>query len=94
MDTARANKIEQTILHALAETGQSTVAQQIEVNESTVSRAKADIQLMAKIMAACGLKVVPVTVRCFNPKYIESLQHLAREHLNSDGEIKTALDWD
>lgn len=93
MDHARANKIEQTILHALAETGQSVVAQQIQVNESTVSRAKADIQIIAKIMAACGLKVVPVSARCFNPKYIESLQHLAREHLNADGEIRT-LDWD
>lgn len=93
MDHSRARKNESVILKALSEKGQSIVAADIGMHESSVSKAKDNIQTLANILASCGLKVVPDTVRCFDPEYIESLKHLAREHLRTHGEIRT-LEWD
>jgi len=93
MDIQRAHKNESTILRALSEAGQSRVAAEIGVHESSVSKAKDSFQMLAKILAACDLKVVPASARCFDPTYIEALHQLAREHLRTSTEIRT-LDWD
>ncbi|MFY8183829.1 MAG: CII family transcriptional regulator [Polynucleobacter sp.] len=71
--TERSRKIESTILRAIAEVGQSEIARLTNVSESTVSRRKEDhIGQMAELLAAAGLKVVPVEYRCIDPKIAEA----------------------
>jgi hypothetical protein len=75
----RARKNEQVILHALASTGQTVLAQRMGVHESTISRLKdGGIATFAAALAHLGMKVVPVGVQCFDPVYVESLRELAR----------------
>ena len=75
----RARKNEKVILSELAETGQAVAASCMGVNESTVSRLKqGDIEQASKLLAACGLKVVPVSFRCYPEEEIAALRVLAR----------------
>ena len=88
-----ARKITSLVLQRLASVGQSKVALTLEVSESTVSRWKdGDIEKMAQTLAVLGLKVVPVTSRCFEPTYIEALKMLARQALDSAED--QSLEWD
>lgn len=91
---ARARKNQSAILQGLASVGQATVADALGVAESTVSRMKEkDIPDLAKLLAIAGLKVVPTTMRCFDPQKIGAILALAKAHL---AEIETTeqLAWD
>jgi hypothetical protein len=69
----RARKNFATILHGLARIGQATVAGEIGVSESTVSRLKdGDLERLAALLAACELKVVPQHFKCAKPEIIEA----------------------
>lgn len=80
----RARKNEQAVLHRLSSVGQATVAEAVRVDESTISRMKSDgkIQQFALILAELGLKVVPETMRVFDPKDIDALLHLAKRRMD------------
>lgn len=93
MDIDRAIKNERIILKALADTGQVAVARELGVSESSISKSKDSVQPMAKILAACGLKVVPNAVRCVKPEYLQSLEAIAQEHFRTRSETPT-LEWD
>jgi len=87
----RARKNEKVILSALADTGQLVAANCMGVSESTVSRMKSgDIEQAGKLLAACGLKVVPVGFHCYPEDEIEALRILARR---SDVLRADNLDW-
>lgn len=87
----RSRKNEKVILSALAETSQAVAATCMGVNESTVSRMKqGDIEQMSKLLAACGLKVVPVNFQCYPEDEIAALRVLARR---SDVLRADALTW-
>lgn len=93
---SRSRKNLSTILKALANVGQVRVAEAIGKDESTVSKMKdKDLPQLARILAACGLKVVPESVRCFDPRQIEAILHLAKARLaeieNSD---QLGLAWE
>lgn len=77
-DVSRKN--ETTILKALASAGQARLAELLGVSESRVSRWKSegDIARTSEMLAHLGLKVVPVTVQCFDPQYVEHLRALAQ----------------
>jgi transcriptional regulator with XRE-family HTH domain len=79
----RARKNFSAILSRLASVGQSNVAKELGVAESTISRLKSegDLEQFAKLLAAVGLKAVPVELRCYDPKDIDPLLQLARRHL-------------
>lgn len=65
----RARKNESEVLKALAETGQAVAARDLGVHESTVSRMKdGEIERFCSLLAAVGLKVVPMDYRCVNPE--------------------------
>lgn len=69
----RSRKIESTILRAIAEVGQAEIARLTHVSESTVSRRKEDqIGQLSDLLAAAGLKVVPVSYRVIDPKIAEA----------------------
>lgn len=88
----RARKNEKVILSTLAEVGQLVAANCMGVSESTVSRMKGgDIEQMSKLLAALGMKVVPVGMHCYPEDEIEALRILARRSdvLRADG-----LSWE
>lgn len=92
----RARKNEKVILSALAETGQAVAASCMGVNESTVSRLKhGDIEQASKLLAACGLKVVPVDYHCVDKSVYWALQILAQKSdaLKPDAQRADQLDW-
>jgi hypothetical protein len=89
----RATKIEGVIFDALHRRGQTGVAADLGVAESTISAAKSgDIPKVARILAACGLKVVPTTAQCHAPEYMQALRTFAR--MAMDQPEPTQLDWE
>jgi len=94
MDDERARKNEMAILRGLAQAGQRRVAECMGVSETTVSRMKeAEIGRVGRLLAACGLKAVPVTMRCYRPESIQALLTLAQERL-AQIETPEQLVWD
>jgi len=89
----RATKIEGAIFDGLHRRGQTGVAADLGVAESTISAAKSgDIPKVARILAACGLKVVPITAQCYPPEYMQALRTFAR--MAMDQPEPQALDWE
>ena len=84
-----ARKTERVLLQTLARVSQVRVAERMGVSESTVSRI--DKGHIATFIAACGLKVVPADMQCFDPEYIKSLKVLAGVGLQAPDPVK--LDW-
>lgn len=82
---ARARKNFAAILRAIAATGQEPVGAAISKDGSTISKMSTDGRLedFAAILAACGLKVVAVELRCYDPKTIDTLLHGHRQWINS-----------
>lgn len=79
----RARKNLKTIFDGLSSVGQVQVAAALQVAESTISKAKGDeLPAAAKILAACGLKVVPATYRCIDPRRMDALLVLAGQELD------------
>lgn len=86
-EETRARKYEALILQRLASTGLAAAAMAAEVDESTVSRWKEKlIRQQCRVLACLGLKVVPDTMRCFDPADIDSILHQAQrwmQHVKS-----------
>lgn len=77
-----ARKNERAILQAFARVSQARIAEQMGVHDSTVSRFKdGGLEQAAALLAACGLKVVPVDMQCFPRDKVSALLTLARDHL-------------
>jgi hypothetical protein len=80
----RSRKNEVAILRSLASAGMLAVSDHLRVDESTVCRWKdKTIGQFAGLLAVCGLKVVPVTMRCFDPADIEAILHQAHKYMES-----------
>lgn len=89
LDPERARKNLALILTRLSSAGQARAAEACGVSESTVSKMKtpqgeqklSDLELLARLLAFLGLKVVPIEMRCFNPQQIGAVLALAKAHL-------------
>jgi transcriptional regulator with XRE-family HTH domain len=82
LDAGRARKNGAAVLHAFGRVGQVAVAEALGISESTVSRLKnSELEQWASLLAALGLKVVPVEMRCFNPEKIGAILTLAKDNL-------------
>lgn len=91
---SRARKNLASILNGLGRAGQTKVAEIIAKDESTVSKMKdKELPQLARLLAACGLKVVPDTVKCYDPEFIGAVFYLARSNL-SKLENPSELEWD
>lgn len=74
----RARKNHAAILRAVAAAGQTRVAALIGVDDSTVTRLKdGQLERLAAVLAAAGLKVVPEDHQTLAPEYVKALQVLA-----------------
>lgn len=94
--TEKARRYQSTALQAVAKKGQIDIAEQIGMDDSTVSRFMSDEKGMARalqILAAAGLKIVPIEMQCFPPRKVAILMELARDHLNQL-ETPEQLQWD
>lgn len=79
----RSRKSHTLALQRLASAGQNTVAEQLQTSEATVSRfVSAELERACQVLAALGLKVVPLEMKCYEPRKIAILMELARDHLN------------
>jgi transcriptional regulator with XRE-family HTH domain len=77
-----ARKNEKTVLQAFARVSQTKVAEAMGVSDSTVTRFKeGGIEQACALLAACGLKVVPIEMQCFPRDKVHALLTLARDHL-------------
>ncbi|WP_412021518.1 hypothetical protein [Burkholderia cepacia] len=78
----RARKSHTLALQRISAKGQNTIAQEIGVSPPTVSRfVSEDLERACQVLAAAGLKVVPVEMQCFPPRKVEMLLEFARDHL-------------
>ena len=91
--TPNAIKFEQAMLRALAQAGQRPVASRLSVDESTISRMKSEgrLSLVCQLLDALGLKVVPQTMKCYDPEYIESIFKLAQVGMKTPPQ---ELEWE
>ncbi|ENH6340909.1 hypothetical protein ABWH74_004299 [Burkholderia vietnamiensis] len=81
--TERARKSHSLALQRISAKGQNTIATEIGVSPPTVSRfVSDDLERACQVLAAAGLKVVPVEMQCFPPRKVEMLLELARDHLS------------
>lgn len=80
---AYARKNQSMVLRALASVGQASVAAQLGVNESTVSRWKdADIERFTRLLAVLGLKITPQSMRCYDERTLTAMLTLARQRMD------------
>ena len=84
----RFRKNQQSVFSTLAEKGQVNVAESLNLSESTVSRMKSkEIPEVCKLIAACGLKVVPEGYICAEPEVYKAALIFAKkgiEQINND----------
>ena len=66
------------LLRGLAEVSQKRMADLIGVSETTMSAMKSDqLERLSVLIAACGLKLSPITHQTFDESYISALKTLA-----------------
>ncbi|UGQ44954.1 hypothetical protein [Massilia endophytica] len=82
-DAEKARKYHSLALQRISSVGQNNMAERLKTSESTVSRfVAADLERACAFLSVLGLKVVPSEMKCYDAKTIDTLMHLAREHLN------------
>lgn len=79
----RARKNHTLILQRLASVGQVNVAKLLSVSESEISRFKSkDLDVVAQILSALDLKVVPNTMKCYEPDAIGAILTMAKKYMD------------
>lgn len=88
----RARKMESLIRRQVMSCGQAELARRTARDESKISRLmNGDLELITQILTLAGLKVVPRTVKCYDPEYIESIFKLAQIGMKHPPQ---ELDWE
>ena len=78
-----ARKIESSLLQRLSSVGQVTVAKSMDVSESTISRLKdGQIAVVAQLLAALGLKLVPADFKVVDPARAQAMYTLYSAAMN------------
>lgn len=92
-ETAR--KSHRLFLRGLRAIGQLRAAEISHVSEGTYSKwiSEGRIESFSEVLAAMGLKLVPTSSRCFNPKEIETILWQAQQYLARIGSVDQLL-WD
>jgi len=79
----RSRKFHSLILQKVSQIGQNNIARDLSISESTISRfVSSDIEKLCAVLSVLGLKVVPVEMKCYEPRKIAILMELACDHLN------------
>lgn len=82
-------------LREIARTGQNRIADEIGVSAPTVSRfcSEGDLERACKVLAAAGIKCVPIEYQCFPKNTVAAFMQLARERMN-DLQNVDQLQWE
>ena len=81
----RAQKSHSALLRGLASVSQKRAAELIGCSETTMNSIKADqLERFAALVAAVGLKLVPITDQTFDESFISALKTLAAIGLGRD----------
>lgn len=82
-------------LHRIALTGQNNIAEEIGLSAPTISRfcSEGDLERACRVLAAAGVKCVPIEYQCFPKDTVAALMHLARERMNGLQNVEQ-LTWE
>lgn len=81
-------------LRCIGRVSQKQIAEEIGVSDATVSRfVSDDLPRACRVLAAAGLKVVPVEAATYDPAKVQLLLELARDHLKQLETVEQ-LQWD
>lgn len=83
------------ILQAIDATGQEVAASCIGMHPTAITKMKSaqgtakhsDIERICHLLAACGLKVVPANMRCYNASKIDILFHVTKDYFQRLEEV-------
>lgn len=76
---ARSRKVQSAILNRLQQHGaQARIATELQIDESTVSRWKGDVERTAQVLSLLGLKVVSETSVCLPADEVKMLRRAYR----------------
>jgi hypothetical protein len=90
----RARKNLSALLTGLSRMGQVNVARELGCSEAKVSKMKdGELEMFAKLLAACELKVVPTAYRCAKPEIIDAALVFARAALEQTARCQSLV-WD
>ena len=91
----RARKATSLVLQRLSPDGtQAQIAKVWGVSESSVSRTKEHVEVVMRLVAQLGLKVVPQEMRCYAPREIDAMFVLAKANMNRADSVDDVLRWD
>ncbi len=83
-----------TCMKGIASAGHNKIAEALEVDESTISKFKQEkIPQFCTLLATCGLKIIPIQMKCYDPEYIKAIFKLAQVQMNKFHEPEQ-LSWD
>ena len=76
----RSRKYLSLVLQGVASVGQKPIADALDVSEATISRhlSEGHLERSIRVVERAGCKVVPRDMKCFNPKDIDAILHMAR----------------
>lgn len=79
----RSRKNHSMILQRLSSVGQVNIAKTLSISEGTVSKMKSEgaIEQFSLMLAALGLKAVPIEMQCYPREQIGAILTLARANL-------------
>lgn len=78
----KSRKFHSLALQKISKVGQNEIAKLISTSDSTLSRfVSADLERACQILAASGLKIVPIEMRCYDHETIEAIFTLAKKNL-------------
>lgn len=90
----RARKNLASIFRGLSNSGQVTVAKALSISEGEVSKMKSEeLPQLCDLLAVCGLKVVPESFQCYEPRVIEAILALAQDRLSKVSGVQQ-LEWE
>ena len=89
----RARKNFSAIYQRLSSVGQVNVAKALDISEPTMSRLAEQSERIARMLEALGLKVVPVEMKCYDPKVIQAILTLAQCQLGNATDVEK-LQWE
>ncbi len=86
----RGRNIESLLFHAASRAGYTHIAAELRISDPTMSRLMSEhLSKFADMVAFLGLKLVPVSSKCFKPGEVEALQMFAKrgiDYLEEDPE--------
>jgi hypothetical protein len=90
----RTRKNLSALLTGLSRVGQVNVARALGCSEEKVSKMKdGELEMFAKLLAACELKIVPNNYRCAKPEIIDAALVFARAALEQTSRDQTLV-WE